>query len=156
MNVWKKSGWKAFSRWFCMCVIRERERGIKRGCWVKMKASPFGNEIMVTNAFPLGGEHHCMCLCALWSTKSLKGYRWLVPVLTPDQSGVKAKVKGCTEALKSYNCRFKDALSIFFHVTVKKWSNPISWNLAWCLLTLDLAYSNTSCLLRSNYGCLKR
>lgn len=50
--------------------------------------------------------------------KSLKGYRWLVPVLTPDQSGVKAKVKGCTEALKSYNCRFKDALSIFFHVTV--------------------------------------
>lgn len=100
MNVWKKSGWKAFSRWFCMCVIRERERGIKRGCWVKMKASPFGNEIMVTNAFPLGGEQHCMCMCALWSTKSLKGYRWLVPVLTPDQSGVKAKVKGCTEELQ--------------------------------------------------------
>lgn len=31
---------------------------------------------------------------------TLKGYRWLVPVLTPDQSGVKAKVKGCTEELQ--------------------------------------------------------
>lgn len=153
MNVWKKSGWKAFSRWFCMCVIRERERGIKRGCWVKMKASPFGNEIMVTNAFPLGGEHHCMCMCALWSTNLWRDIAdWYLYWL---QTSLEWR-RRLRVALKSYNCRFKDALSIFFHVTVKKLSNPISWNLAWCLLTLDLAYSNTSCLLRSNYGCLKR